>query len=107
VTTAVSALCTLDDVGSLPPVLDLPTAAQMLGIGRTAAYALARRGAFPAPVLRIGKLYRVPTAGLLEVLGLTHPATAKTSPGPVDSAPEHPAPACAPVPSRASIHPTS
>jgi predicted DNA-binding transcriptional regulator AlpA len=105
-TAAATAVCTLDDVGSLPPVLDLPTAAQLLGIGRTAAYALARRGAFPAPVLRIGKLYRVPAAGLLEVLGLTHPATAKTSPGPVDSAPDHPAPACAPAPSRASIHPT-
>ena len=105
-TTAVSAICTLDDVGSLPPVLDLPTAAQLLGIGRTAAYALARRGEFPAPVLRIGKLYRVPAAGLLEVLGLTHPGTTKTSPEPVDSAPEHPAPACAPGPSRASIHTT-
>lgn len=105
-TTAVTAVCTLDDIGSLPPVLDLPTAAQLLGIGRTAAYALARRGAFPAPVLRIGKLYRVPAASLLEILGLTHPAMARTSPVPVDSTPEHPAPACAPVPSRASIHPT-
>ncbi|WP_153036871.1 helix-turn-helix domain-containing protein [Amycolatopsis sp. YIM 10] len=44
------------------------TAARALGIGRTTAYALAREGGFPCPVLRVGGEYRVPTAGLLRLL---------------------------------------
>jgi hypothetical protein len=46
------------------------TATRALGLGRTKAYDLARRQRFPCPVLRIGDIYRVPTAGLLELLGL-------------------------------------
>ena len=53
------------------PTVDLMTAARALGLGRTKAYDLARRQQFPCPVLRIGDTYRVPTAGLLELLGLT------------------------------------
>ncbi|WP_273944690.1 helix-turn-helix domain-containing protein [Kutzneria chonburiensis] len=49
------------------------TAARALGLGRTTAYALARDGAFPCRVMRVGAVYRVPTADLLAVLGL-HPA---------------------------------
>ena len=52
-----------------PPV-DLMTAARALGLGRTKAYDLARRQQFPCRILRIGDTYRVPTAGLLELLGL-------------------------------------
>jgi predicted DNA-binding transcriptional regulator AlpA len=61
----------LDDLASLPPTLDLLTAAQILGIGRTAAYALVRDGRWPTPVIRAGRLIRVPTAPLLQLLGLT------------------------------------
>ena len=50
--------------------VDLLTAASALGLGRTKAYALARTGEFPCRVIRIGETYRVPTAGLLELLGL-------------------------------------
>jgi hypothetical protein len=50
--------------------VDLMTAARALGLGRTKAYDLARRQQFPCPVLRIGDTYRIPTAGLLELLGL-------------------------------------
>ena len=52
------------------PTVDLMTAARALGLGRTKAYDLARRQQFPCRVLRIGDTYRVPTAGLLELLGL-------------------------------------
>jgi hypothetical protein len=52
------------------PTIDLMTAARALGLGRTKAYDLARRQQFPCRVLRIGETYRVPTAGLLELLGL-------------------------------------
>ncbi len=50
--------------------VDLLTAARALGLGRTKAYDLARHGRFPCRVIRIGDIYRVPTAGLLELLGL-------------------------------------
>ncbi len=51
--------------------VDLMTTALALGLGRTKAYDLARHGQFPCRVIRIGETYRVPTAGLLELLGLT------------------------------------
>jgi len=51
--------------------VDLMTAALALGLGRTKAYDLARRDQFPCRVIRIGETYRVPTAGLLELLGVT------------------------------------
>ncbi len=51
--------------------VDLMTAARALGLGRTKAYDLARHKQFPCRVIRIGDTYRIPTAGLLELLGLT------------------------------------
>lgn len=54
----------------LPDVVDVATAAAMLGVGRTSAYELIRVGTWPTPVLRMGKLIRIPTAPLLELLGL-------------------------------------
>ena len=52
------------------PTVDLMTAAAALGLGRTKAYELARRGQFPCRVIRIGEVYRIPTPGLLELLGV-------------------------------------
>jgi hypothetical protein len=62
---------TRDEFDRLPPVVDLATAGRALGIGRTKAYELARTGEFPCRVLRLGNVYRVPTAFLRELLGLT------------------------------------
>jgi hypothetical protein len=50
--------------------VDLATAAAALGLGRTKAYALARCGQFPCRVIRSGRVYRIPTPGLLELLGV-------------------------------------
>lgn len=61
----------MGEITDLPTVLDLLTAARALGIGRTTAYALARDGGFPCLVIRVGGTYRVPTAGLLQILGLS------------------------------------
>jgi hypothetical protein len=61
---------TLAEVAALPAVVDLMTAARALGIRRTAAYGLARAGSFPCPIVRVGGSYRVPTSGLLRLLGL-------------------------------------
>ena len=63
------------EVGELPAVTDLVTAGQALGLGRTKAYQLARTGQFPCPVIRAGKTWLVPTAGLLALLGLPVPGT--------------------------------
>ena len=61
------------DVRRLPVVVDLPTAARLLGVGRSSAYELVRTGQWPTPVIRVGRLIRIPTAPLLAVLGLAEP----------------------------------
>lgn len=61
---------TFNDVAALPVTIDLLTAARALGVSRTTAYSMARTGTFPCPVIRVGGAYRVPTAGLLRLLGL-------------------------------------
>ncbi len=60
-----------DELIALPAVVDVPTAAQALGVGKTAAYELIKCGAWPTPVLRLGKLIRIPTAPILALLGMT------------------------------------
>ena len=69
----VSQALTLTEIAGLPAVTDLVTAGRALGIGRTRAYELARAGQFPCPVIRAGTTWRVPTAGLLDLLGLPVP----------------------------------
>lgn len=59
------------ELRELPPVVDLRTAAAVLDIGRTAAYELVRAGQWPTPILRLGGRIKVPTAPLLELLGLS------------------------------------
>jgi hypothetical protein len=62
---------TIADLRSGPPTVGLVTAATALGIGRSKAYDLARRGEFPVTVRRIGNSYRVPVPALLDFLGLS------------------------------------
>lgn len=71
-----------EEIRGLPPVLDVPTAGRLLGLGRSAAYDLILIGAWPTPVLRLGRRLRIPTAPLLTLLGLS-----TESPGP-NAAPE-------------------
>jgi predicted DNA-binding transcriptional regulator AlpA len=52
----------------LPAVLDLPDAAKLLGLGRTTAYRLVRDEQWPTPVLRLGRLIKIPTQPLLDLL---------------------------------------
>jgi excisionase family DNA binding protein len=59
---------------ALPAVVDVPTAASVLGLSRTTVYELIRIGDWPTPVLRLGKLIRLPTEPILELLGI-QPAT--------------------------------
>ncbi|MBR7191686.1 hypothetical protein [Gordonia sp. SCSIO 19800] len=55
----------LDELGV---ATDLQTAAEALGISKSAAYKLAAADDFPVRVIRIGTRYSVPTAELREVL---------------------------------------
>ena len=72
---------TREELLALPPVIDLPTAADALGIGRSAAYELVRIGQWPTPVVRLGRLIRVPTEFLLELLGLDSAAATQRTAG--------------------------
>ncbi len=60
----------LDEVSSLPVVLNPVEAGRMLGLGRTTTYRLLRQGSFPVPAQRAGRSWKVPTAGVLAHLGL-------------------------------------
>ncbi len=64
---------TREELLELPAVVDMTTAAEVLGVGRSCAYELVRTGDWPTPVLRFGRLIRVPTAPLLELLGVDSP----------------------------------
>jgi hypothetical protein len=68
--TRATARPSLADAPTLPPAVDLVTAAAWLGIGRTTAYRLATDDAFPVPVIKIGTSLRVPTTALLHLLGI-------------------------------------
>ena len=61
------------ELEQLPPLVDLPTAARVLGIGRTLAYELVKADRWPTTVLRVGKLIRIPTAALLRLVDDTAP----------------------------------
>jgi hypothetical protein len=73
---------TATEVRSLPAIVDVVTAAEVLGIGRTVAYELVRADRFPTPVVRVGHQIKIPTAYLLELLGLsTDPGASHPTPG--------------------------
>jgi excisionase family DNA binding protein len=59
---------TLDEIRQLPLVLSVEEAGRLLDMRRSAAYAAAERGEIP--VIRFGRRLVVPTARLLNLLGL-------------------------------------
>lgn len=61
----------LEKLRALPAVVDLMTAAEAWGIGRTLAYELARNGEFPCDVRPIGRFLRVRKVDLMRSLGFT------------------------------------
>lgn len=60
---------TRDDLMALPVSVDIVIAGRALGVGRTLAYDMAKRGEFPVRVLKLGNRYRVARADLLRFLG--------------------------------------
>jgi hypothetical protein len=61
---------TVDELRALPPTIPAEQAFRMLGCGRTSGYQQIRDGSFPVGVVRLGRVIRVPTLPLLELLGL-------------------------------------
>ncbi|HBC7265773.1 TPA: helix-turn-helix domain-containing protein [Corynebacterium striatum] len=53
-----------------PATVSVRQAATLLGISFSSAYAAIRAGNFPTKIVQIGGRYVVPTAPLLELLGL-------------------------------------
>ncbi|HZX07193.1 hypothetical protein [Kribbella sp.] len=65
------ATVTAADVRALGVTTTVEEAGRVLGLGRSAAYDLARKDAFPVPVIKVtGRRWLVPTAPLLRLLGL-------------------------------------
>ncbi|EFV14741.1 hypothetical protein [Segniliparus rugosus] len=61
---------TEERIKTLGPTTKARIAFQLLGVSEMTGYAALRAGTFPVRALRIGKKWVIPTAGLIEVLGL-------------------------------------
>ncbi|MDJ0413828.1 DNA-binding protein [Rhodococcus opacus] len=61
---------TPEAVKGLGVITDLKTALSIHGVSQTTGYALAKRGELPFPVLRLGRKYVVPVAGILAALNI-------------------------------------
>ncbi|GAB3861986.1 helix-turn-helix transcriptional regulator [Dactylosporangium cerinum] len=72
---------TEERVRALGVITDLPTAAQVFGLGRALAYGLARDGKFPVPVMKVGNRYRVAVAAILAALYIPAAPTTTANPG--------------------------
>jgi len=61
---------TAEKVRELGLVTSLETAGQILGIGRSKAYEMARHDEFPVPLMRVGRKYTVSVTAILKYLGV-------------------------------------
>lgn len=72
---------TRTEVEALGVRTDVPTAGAILGgLCPDEAYRMAKRGAFPVPVLHIGRRLVVPVQPILDLLGLDPPDMATAGP---------------------------
>ena len=53
---------------SLPPMLTVVQAAAIMGIGRTFAYELVRTGQWPTPIIHMGRLIKIPSGPIVELM---------------------------------------
>ncbi|GGK36451.1 hypothetical protein GCM10010124_31370 [Pilimelia terevasa] len=82
---------TAAQIRALGTLVDIPTAGSIFGMNRTVAYDAARRGAFPVPVMTVGKRRWVSVLSIMAVLGIPaepprHPSPPSTD-GTTESAP--------------------
>lgn len=73
-----------EELAGLPALLDVPEAARVLGIGRSLAYEMVRRGEWPTAVLRVGRLIKIPSGPLVRLV--ENGAEASTTSAPTVSA---------------------
>lgn len=59
---------TLEEIRAWPATVDVPRGADALGVSRSHAYELAKRGEFPARTIQVGGRIRVITASLIRLL---------------------------------------
>jgi hypothetical protein len=59
---------TLAEIREWPATVSVPKAGTAWGMSRNQAYAMAKRGDFPATVYRIGSRYQVVTASIIRAL---------------------------------------
>jgi excisionase family DNA binding protein len=70
---SVASCLTRAELLALPVFVSLRTAARALGLGRSTAYELARKGVFPCRVVKVGHAYRVPGEELRRLAGVERP----------------------------------
>lgn len=61
---------TTQQVLDLPQSVDLESACKAFGISKATGYRLVAANEFPCPIVRLGRIIRVPKTGLLRALGL-------------------------------------
>ncbi|MEW2539303.1 DNA-binding protein [Micromonospora chalcea] len=66
---------TPEEIRGWPATVSVVDAGRCFGAGRDLSYDLARQGAFPCPVLRLGRRLVVTRAALLQALGEDTKAT--------------------------------
>jgi hypothetical protein len=69
----------MEDLLKLTASVPLPLAAQAMGIGRTLAYSLAKRGEFPITCHKVASRYMCPRAALFRYLEVPEPLLAMAS----------------------------
>jgi hypothetical protein len=77
---------TVERIRALGATTTLPTAAAILGIGRTLAYELVATGTFPTPIIRAGTRVIVPVTPLLKLLHADDDAGSAADSGAADGA---------------------
>jgi hypothetical protein len=71
---------TMEELLSLPVIVDLRTAGRAVGLGKNKSYELAAAGQFPVQLQRLGIEYKVTRPHLFAYLGLDPAMVAEPSP---------------------------
>ena len=80
---ALSARASLPDAREVP-LVSADVAFAALGVDRSTGYRAIREGTFPLPIVRIGRVIRIPTIELRRLLGLEAESSAEAEDSQVD-----------------------
>jgi excisionase family DNA binding protein len=65
-----------------PSVMSAEEAFEHLGVDRTTGYRAIKEGRFPVPVIRVGRIIRIPIEPLMQLLNGTAPNAESSTPAP-------------------------